>query len=237
MTTTPNDQDKSNQENLAANVGAESENTTPKPNPLDAQEPNTNISSGAANSGSNPKKKWDYSHYLLIATIVGAVVFLIYTLGSFKLPSLTQKIAVIDTRLLVMAVSVEVNQDFQKGNITLQQSESRIADYVDKMYKEAESYAANGYTVIPAQNVMFYSDKHDITEKIADELGVDYEAGLKALKDHKMNSTSGNVFQQNSAGLIGQNQQQSPQVEDHTDLDLQTNSDGQTSDLELFDGQ
>lgn len=188
------------------------------------------------------KKKWDVTHWLLGAVVAGGIAFFANHFGFLKLPSFTQKIAVVDTAILAMAISVEVTEEIKSGQMTLQQSESVINAYIKRMYEEAESYAKDGYTVIPSQNVIFYSDKHDLTETIAKKLGVDYSAGVVALQKNNMKSTvtQGDLFKpsaianQSQLASLGSN----PNVnfEDHTKLELQTNN-GETSDLAIFDGQ
>jgi hypothetical protein len=229
------------------------ESTKQQPTPLDtptgtdqSKQASSEPKQEEVNQGSNkkhPNGKWDFSNYLLIITIIGVLAGSAYYFDWIKLPTFGQKIAVVDTSLLVMAVSSEVNQDFKNGKITLEQSQSIISNYINEMYQEVEDYAASGYTIIPSQNVMFYSDKHDITEDIANKIGVSYENGLNAMKELKMSSTSGNAFQQSSNTIQNQqlngntNQQEGVNFEDYTQSDLSISKDGNTSDLELFDGQ
>ena len=81
---------------------------------------------------SQPKRKWDYTNWLLIGTVVGAIGFLGHEFDLIKTPSFGQKIAVVDTRLLVMAVSVEVNDQLKSGEINLDASQKKIGNYLSQ---------------------------------------------------------------------------------------------------------
>lgn len=190
---------------------------------------------------SQPKRKWDYTNWLLIGTVVGAIGFLSHEFDLIKIPSFGQKIAVVDTRLLVMAVSVEVNDQLKSGEINLDASQKKIGNYIEKMYSETKKYAENGYTVIPAQNVIFYSDKHDITPEIAKTIGVDYDDGLAELENLSSINNEGLGLFKDEFNRQKNNNPQSPKnipentnYEDLSNLDVLTNEDGTTSDLELF---
>lgn len=186
-----------------------------------------------------PKKKWDFSSWLLAATIGGAALFGAAQFDLIKVPSFGQKIGVIDTNILIMSVSAQVNERLLKGEIDLNQSQYEIKNHVDRIYKEAEKYAKDGYTILPSQNTIFYSEDHDLTAEIAEKLELDYDAGLKELEKSKLGSTDKNAF--NTKSAVSQNgAQNNPSLpegstfEDHSNLELSLDG-GQTSDLALFE--
>lgn len=237
----------SNTENQDSNNQSASEpqteNATESKQPIvvgGGGEPITPSDSG--NAAAPKKKKLDLTNGILIAIILAAVGFAANSFDLLKFPSLGgQKIAVIDTRLLIMSVSKEVNDRLNDGKINLQQSQYEINTYMDKLYEEAKEYAADGYTVIPSQNTMFYSDKHDITPQIAKKLGVSYDDGLKELERLELTNRQNNLFKKHNLQMQNNTNANAPtssqgnvNFEDHSNLDL-TIEGGQTSDLALFE--
>lgn len=192
------------------------------------------------NPTSSPKKKWDLMSCLLVVIILGVIGFTAHSFNLFKLPSFGgQKIAVVDTRLLIMAVSSKVNERLSSGKITLEQSQYEINNQMDKLYEETKNYAADGYTIIPSQYTMFYSDKHDITPDIAEKLGVSYDTGLQELKQLSLTNPNSGIYQKQNAQMqqgnfAPKNLSEGSTFEDHSSLELSAEN-GQTSDLVLFD--
>lgn len=132
-------------------------------------------------------------------------------------------VVVINTDILISAMSVEVMGE--------KNSQEKISILMEKVYQEIESYTKKGYVVLDSDTPILHAPQSDITLEVAQKIGLDAQKGFDLAKENKFigNAGLGNLELQNqNKKTAGDNQQ----VEDYSNLDLNTNANGETMDLD-----
>lgn len=136
-------------------------------------------------------------------------------------------VLVINTDILISAVSVELMYD--------PNAKAKSTVLMQQIYKEIQSFTDKGYVVLDSDTPILHAPKSDITLEVAERLGVDAKKGYQIAKDNKFIGNAG------SATLdLKMNESQNPKAdseveakhEDFSNLDLSTNKNGETMDLD-----
>lgn len=132
-------------------------------------------------------------------------------------------VVVINTDILISAMSVEVMG--QKN------SQEKISILMEKVYQEIESYTKQGYVVLDSDTPILHAPQSDITLEVAKKIGLDAQKGFDIAKENKFigNAGLGNLELQNKDKKPSGDGQQ---IEDYSNLDLNTNANGETMDLD-----
>lgn len=133
-------------------------------------------------------------------------------------------VLVVNTDLLVSAITVELMGD--------EKARERISISIEKVYQEIRTYTENGYVVLDSDTPILHASNSDVTQEIAEKIGVDLKKGLKVAEDNKFIGNAGGA----TLELKAQEAQEAngPTVikEDFSELQLSKNANGETLDLD-----